>query len=90
MLDKLFDVGDNKVREHCHLTEKYRGSHHWSCNINLRLILLIFQPHSGFKWLNRGEIDRFDVTSTDENSSGGYILEVDLEYPDKLHKLHIA
>ena len=24
--DKLFDVDDNKVRGHCHLTGKYRGS----------------------------------------------------------------
>ena len=26
--DKLFDVGDNKVWDHCHVTEKYRGSAH--------------------------------------------------------------
>ena len=26
--DKLFDVGDNKVRDHCHVTGKYRGSAH--------------------------------------------------------------
>ena len=26
--DVLFDVGDNKVRDHCHVTGKYRGSAH--------------------------------------------------------------
>ena len=35
--DKSFEVGDNKVRDHCHITVKYRGSPHLSCNINLRL-----------------------------------------------------
>ena len=35
--NKLFDVGENKVRDHCHITGKYRGSAHWSCNINLKL-----------------------------------------------------
>ena len=33
--NKLFDVGDNKVGNHDHITEKYRGSAHCSCNINL-------------------------------------------------------
>ena len=32
--DKLFNVGDNKVRDHCHITGKYRGAAHWSCNIS--------------------------------------------------------
>ena len=35
--NKLFDDGDNKVRDHCHITGKYRGSAHWGCNINLKL-----------------------------------------------------
>ena len=35
--DKLFDLGDYKVRDHCHITEKYRGAAHWSCNVNLKL-----------------------------------------------------
>ena len=26
--DKLFDVGDNKVKDHCLVTGKYRGSAH--------------------------------------------------------------
>ena len=24
MCDKLFDAGDDKVKDHCHITEKYR------------------------------------------------------------------
>ena len=35
--DKLLDVGDNKVRDHSHVTIKYKGSAHWSCNVNLKL-----------------------------------------------------
>ena len=32
---KLID--DNEVRDHCHITGKYRGSCHWGCNINLKI-----------------------------------------------------
>ena len=35
--NELFIVGDDKVRDHCHITGKYRGSVHWSCNINFKL-----------------------------------------------------
>ena len=33
-------------------------------------------------------VNNFNVNSVSENSSTGYILEDDLEYPDKLHELH--
>ena len=45
-------------------------------------------PYSGFKWLSREEINRFDENWISENSSDGYILELDFEYLDELHKLH--
>ena len=35
--DKFFDVRDEKVRDHCHITGKYRGAAHFSCNANLKL-----------------------------------------------------
>ena len=35
-----------------------------------------------------GLSDNFDVTSINENSPIGYILEVDLDYLDELHVLH--
>ena len=28
---------DNKVRDHCHITGKYKGAAHWNCNINLKI-----------------------------------------------------
>ena len=39
MLDLYNDYfdGDVKVKDHCHITEKYRGSAHRDCNINVRL-----------------------------------------------------
>ena len=30
-------IDDNKVRDHCHITGKYRGPAHSSCNINLKI-----------------------------------------------------
>ena len=47
-----------------------------------------YLPYGGFKWLSQEEINRFDGNSIDENRFYGYILEVDLEYPDELHELH--
>ena len=47
-----------------------------------------YLPYSKFKWLNKKEIDKFDVNLIGENISLGYILEVDLNYPDDLHELH--
>ena len=54
--NKLFDVGDNKVRDHCHITGKYRGSAHWGCNINLKLTKKHYDSH-----LTMEEIGKFDV-----------------------------
>ena len=33
----LLAEGDNKVRDHDHVTEKYKGSAHWNCSNNLKL-----------------------------------------------------
>ena len=35
--DRLIEISDNKVRDHCHISEKYRGAAHYSCNINLKI-----------------------------------------------------
>ena len=43
-------------------------------------------PYGGSKQLKN--IDNFDIMSISGKSPIGYILEVDLEYPDELHELH--
>ena len=35
--DKLFDVGDNKVRDHCCITGVHRGSANSDCNIKFKV-----------------------------------------------------
>ena len=30
-------IEDEKVRDHCHITGKFRGAAHWNCNVNLQL-----------------------------------------------------
>ena len=49
--EKLIDNDDKKVRYHCHVTGKFRGAAHWSCNINLQLtkkVPVIFQNFRGY------------------------------------------
>ena len=52
------------------------------------LAVNIYLPYWGFKFLSHKEIDNFDVNSISEDSPDGYILEVDLEYPDELLDVH--
>ena len=33
---KFFDLVDEKVRDHCHVTGKFRGAAHFSCNANFK------------------------------------------------------
>lgn len=45
-------------------------------------------PIGNFRWLNESEIKNFDVRKLEPTSNRGYILEVDLEYPQHLHDSH--
>ena len=48
---KLIDSDNEKVRDHCHVTGKFRGAAHWSCNINLQLtkkVPVIFHNLRGY------------------------------------------
>ena len=42
---------DDKVRDHCHITDKYSGAALWSCNINLKIskkLVVIFHNFKGY------------------------------------------
>ena len=61
----LIDSDDEKVWDHCHIAEKYRGTAHWDCNINLQLtkkLPIIFHNLRGYDThLIFCELDKFDV-----------------------------
>ena len=62
---KLINNDDEKVRDHCHITGKFRDAAHWSCNINLQLtkkVPVIFHNLRGYdSHLIFNELDKFDV-----------------------------
>ena len=62
---KLIDSDNEKVRDHCHITGKFRGAAHWSCIINLQLtekVPLIFHNLRGYdSHLIFCELNKFDV-----------------------------
>ena len=62
---KLIDNDDEKVRDHCHVTGKFRRAAHWICNINLQLtkkVPIIFYNLKGYdSHLIFCELNKFDV-----------------------------
>ena len=63
--NKLIE-NDNKVRDHCHITSKYRGAAHWSCNINVKVskeLVVIFHNLKGYdSHLIFKELSKFDCS----------------------------
>ena len=45
-------------------------------------------PKCDFRWASQDEIDRFQVKDTIDDSDTGFILDVDLGYPDQIHDDH--
>jgi len=45
-------------------------------------------PVNDFKWMDSDEIESFSASKISKEDERGFIIEVDLEYPDKLHETH--
>ena len=62
---KLIDNDDEKGRDHCHITGKFRGSAHWICNINFQLtekVPVIFHNLKGYdSHLIFSELNKFVI-----------------------------
>ena len=47
-----------------------------------------YVPYADFKWVKNVDKIKQKLMNMKSNSSTGYILEVDLEYPKELHDIH--
>ena len=45
-------------------------------------------PVNGLRWLDSAKINKEFIKNYNEDNNKGYILEVDVKYPKRLHKLH--
>ena len=63
---KLFDLVDEKVRDHCHISGKFREAAHFSCNANFKLskkVFVVFHNLKGYDGhLIMKELSNFDVS----------------------------
>ena len=63
---KLFDLMDEKVRDHCHVSGKFRGAAHFSCNANFKIskkVPVVFHNLKGYDGhLIMKELSNFDVS----------------------------
>ena len=62
---KLFDLADEKVRDHCPISGKFRGAAHFSCNANFKIsekVPVLFYNLRGYEsHLIIRELSNFDV-----------------------------
>ena len=74
---KLIDNDEEKVRDHCHVTGKFRGAAHESCNVNLQLtkkVPVIFHNLKGYdSHLIFCELNKFDVNGVIPNGLEKYM-----------------
>ena len=61
---------------------------YWDANNLYGWAMIQPLPVSDFKFLSKKEVSRIDLGSVRENNKIGYILECDLEYPEKIHDSH--
>ena len=63
--DSDYTDNDVKVRDHCHISGKYRGSSHRDCNINLKVnhkILAVFHNLENYNsYLTMQELGKFNL-----------------------------
>ena len=85
---KRYSKANNKYMQSYDVNEPSKRITYLDANNLCGWAVSQYLPYSEFKWLNREEINWFDVNSIGENSPIRYILEVDLEYLDELHELH--
>ena len=75
-------------KRHSNIDEDNKFIMYWDANNLYGWAMNQPLPYCDFNFLAKKEISEFSLKSISENSTTGYILEVDLEYSKELHDLH--
>ena len=90
--ENRIDQEDEKVRDHCHVTGKFRGVAHWDFTINLRLTkkfpvifhnLRGYDSHLYFLELNKFDV-KIDVISNGLEKYIAFCLKKNLVFIDSM------
>ena len=90
--EKLIDNDNEKVRDHYHLTGRFRGAAHWSCNISLQLTKKVpvifhnlrgYDSHLIFCELNKCDL-KIDLIPNRLEKYMGFLLNKNLVFIDSI------
>ena len=82
---------NNKYMQNCNNNEELSYIQYLDANNLYGWAMSKKLPVNGFKWFDSNKINEINedfIKSYDENNDKGYILEVDVKYPKRLHELH--
>ena len=85
---KRHSKANNKYMKGCDSGKESKFITYLDANNLYGWVMSHYLPYNGFKCLDPKEIDKFCLNSIEENCLIGYILEVDLKYPDELHEFY--
>ena len=80
---KRYAKANNKYMKNCNPKKPSKFTIYLDKNNLYGWTMSEYLPYERFKWLKN--VDGFDVMSVGKESKVGFILEVDLKYPEKLH-----
>ena len=80
---------NNKYMKYYDKNKEWSYLQYWDINHSFGWAMLQKPPINNFEWIK--EISQFNwdfIKNYNEESNGGYFLEVDVQYLEKLHELH--
>ena len=80
--------GNNKYMKNYNNNEESSYIQYLDANNRYGLAMYKKLPVNGFKWIDNNEINEEFIKKYNENDNKGYIFEVDVKYPKRLHELH--
>jgi hypothetical protein len=85
LISNRYGCANNKYMSNYDCTQPSKFIMNYDFNNLYGLEMKQYLPISDYKWLENNEIEKFDIEKTTDDSDKGYILCVDLEYPNELH-----